>query len=209
METYEARWFKVELGRATAPWAYKRGEPFRVIAALELLGTLLSIKVLMQDATAGTAAGAAAGTAAKAFGRISAGASTDNQGNRFILNKLMTTKFPLLAFVCEMASELEARNCLLDLGWVPRDQNQEADAITNNNLAEFCEDNELKVDLDKLEFKVLRELLELGDSFYAAREKQVAEEKTAAEVVTQAAKWGAKAEGQWRSKRKHYRLGVW
>ena len=104
-------------------------------------------------------------TAARAVGRISAGGSTDNQGNRFILNRLMTTKFPLLAFVCEMAAELEEKNCLLDLGWVPRDQNQEADAITNDNLGDFRRENEVKVDMAKMEFKVLRELLDLGDSF--------------------------------------------
>ena len=37
------------LTRATAPWAYARGEPFRTIAALELLGTLVSLVVLVPE----------------------------------------------------------------------------------------------------------------------------------------------------------------
>lgn len=162
MRTQEARWFKVVLDRASAPWAYRRGEPFRVIAALELLGTLLSIKVFIAKGE----------RVARAMGKISAGASTDNQGNRFVLNRFMTTKFPLLAFVCETAAELEEKDCLLDLGWVPRDQNQEADAITNDNLGEFRKANKVEVCLKTMDFKVLRELLDLGDTFYEAREKE-------------------------------------
>ena len=99
------------------------------------------------------------------------GAATDNQGNRFVLNKLMTTKFPSLVFLCELATQLEEKNCLLDLGWVPRDQNQEADALTNSNLGEFSRNLEVKVNLAALDFRVLRELLDLGDAFYAERER--------------------------------------
>ena len=45
--TKEAAWFADRLTRATAPWAYGKGEPFRAIAALELLGTLVSLMVLV------------------------------------------------------------------------------------------------------------------------------------------------------------------
>ena len=41
--TQDAEWFSVTLARATAPCVYARGEPFRTIAALELLGTLVSL----------------------------------------------------------------------------------------------------------------------------------------------------------------------
>ena len=39
----KARWFAVELTDSNAPWIGRKGEPFRVIAALELLATMFGI----------------------------------------------------------------------------------------------------------------------------------------------------------------------
>ena len=181
----DARWFKVELNRKNAPWAYRRGEPFRVIAALELLGSLLSTVLFLggrdgSDWVSGT---------------ISAGLTTDNQGNRFVLNRMMTTKFPLLAFLCEFATVLEERGCVLDLAWVPRDQNAEADAITNGDVEAFRPENEVHVDIEQMRFNVLTEMLELGDGFYEALEKDKAERKRAAEEEKRPRDEGAARQG--------------
>ena len=77
----QARWFSVRVTRKSLPWIYARGEPYRSIATLELLGVLLSIV---------------------AFGKGDRRASgcnfsglTDNQGNAHVVAKLMTTRFPL------------------------------------------------------------------------------------------------------------------
>ncbi len=45
MAQHEARWIKVMLDRVSAPWAYRRGEQFCIIAALELLGTILAVEL--------------------------------------------------------------------------------------------------------------------------------------------------------------------
>jgi len=82
----------------------------------------------------------------------------------------MTTKFPLLAFVAELAAQMEAGQWDLDLLWVPRDQNIEADAITNDNLEDFAPENEVRIDPAKMGFMVLEELLNLGEGFYGERE---------------------------------------
>ena len=50
---------------------------------------------------------------------------------------------------------------------VPREQNQEADAITNGNTEWRSESNEIVVDLGKLPFIILPELLSEGSVFYA------------------------------------------
>ena len=47
--TKEAVWFAVALNRQNAPWAFARGETFRVIASLELLGALVSVMVLLPE----------------------------------------------------------------------------------------------------------------------------------------------------------------
>ena len=38
------------MDRASAPWAFARGEPFRAIASLELFGTLLGLMLLIDEA---------------------------------------------------------------------------------------------------------------------------------------------------------------
>ena len=49
---------------------------------------------------------------------------TDNRGN--VINKLMTTRFPLCAIVMELAAQAEYRGVRMEAQWTPRDQNQEA-----------------------------------------------------------------------------------
>ena len=160
IEPSKAAWYVLTIDRTTAPWAYRRGEPFRTIASLELFGTLISAMVFMPLVRAGLGSRAS----------ISVGGSTDNRGNTFAVTKLMTTKFPLLAFVAELATQMEDGKWDLDLVWVPRDQNLEADAITNADFSAFAAENEIKIDIDNLGFKVLDDLLDLGDEFYLKRE---------------------------------------
>ena len=108
----DARWFSVTLTRSTAPWAFARGEPYRTIAALELFGTLLSILAFAGDWP----------EAAK--GRIRLSGATDNLGNTWVLNRMMSTKFPMLVILGELAVQLRALNTDLSLEWAPRLQNE-------------------------------------------------------------------------------------
>ena len=48
--TSEARWFSLKLTKRNAPWLYVKGEPFRVIAAAELVGVLVALVVFGKDA---------------------------------------------------------------------------------------------------------------------------------------------------------------
>ena len=49
----------------------------------------------------------------------------------------MTTKFPSTLVLMELAEELSAKNCELQLQWIRRDLNQLADDLTNENFASF------------------------------------------------------------------------
>ena len=42
----EARGFSIDLGKASAPWADAKGEPFRTIAALELRGACFAFMIV-------------------------------------------------------------------------------------------------------------------------------------------------------------------
>ena len=96
---------------------------------------------------------------------VSVGGVTDNRGNRFAIAKLLTTKWRLAAFVAETAVQLETRGILLDVTWVPRELNAEADAITNCNVEWLSPELEIKTKFENLPFMVLKELLTLGEAF--------------------------------------------
>ena len=92
--------------------------------------------------------------------------STDNLGNCWVVSKLMCTKFPLVCILGELAIQLRDRNLALGLEWVPRLQNEEADGLTNEDYTAFSEHNRMDVDLGCLDFKVLPELLKVGEELH-------------------------------------------
>ena len=161
--TKDAPWFRCNLDRSNAPWVYRRGEPFRTIASLELLAVLVAIMVLVPRG----------GEQRRALVVIRG--TTDNRGNKFVVTKLLTSKWPGLAILAEIAEQLEMRDMLLDLDWVPRLQNPEADAITNDAVGGFSPEHEIEVDIQKLDFVMLHELLEQGEVFFSNEFKSMSE----------------------------------
>ena len=150
-----ARWFSLQLDRRNAPWAFSRGEPYRTIAALELFASLLCI-VVFGKAWPPMARGALAVTGI-----------TDNLGNSFILARMMTAKFPSVVILTELAMQLRARALELRLDWVPRDQNDEADALTNQDFGAFDEARRVEVDLAAVEWIALPAMLGASEAIYA------------------------------------------
>ena len=166
-----ARWFSAELNRKNAPWAFSRGEPYRVIAALELFATLLCIIVFGDAWPAGAA------------GEVRLQGITDNAGNSFVVTRLMTTKFPLVMILAEVAAQLRMRGVALQLGWAPREQNEEADALTNKEFGLFDPARRVAVDVAALPFLVLRDLERVAGVLY----EEVQARKTAGKVRPPAA----------------------
>ena len=105
-------------------------------------------------------------TARCTFDRYEGRCYTDNQSNEALLRKAMTTKFPSTLVLMELAEELSAKNCELQLQWIRRDLNQLADDLTNENFASF--DPNFRVDLkgEALEWRVLGRLLAHATSYF-------------------------------------------
>ena len=120
--TAVARQFSMELNKKNAGWIYGKGEPFKIIATRELLAALFSLVLLVPAGS-----GAFAGTA-RLVGL------TDNQGNIYLLSKMMTSRFPLCVILMGLAVQMELRGVFLHGEWTPRDQNVEADALTNGHF---------------------------------------------------------------------------
>ena len=143
-----ARWFFVEVEPSWAPWAFaKHNDPKRVIATLELLGTLLCLMLFRDRITQGST------------GSICIAGGTDNAGNTFAMNKLMSTKWPLTVLLMELAEFLRQSSIQLHLRWVPRDSNVEADDLTNEKFSSFNEDLRIHVDGASLPWLVLPRIM--------------------------------------------------
>ena len=121
-----AAWFSHRIRAAEFPWVFEKGRPFKVIAALELLAVLYGIMLLVPE-----------GDYRGAVGRVPITAGTGNQGNRHLVRKMLTTKYPLFLVAMELAAQLTERNIDLRLDWRPREKNMEADALTNEAFDGF------------------------------------------------------------------------
>ena len=170
--TKEAEWFSLTLTRASAPWAYARGDPFRTIASLELLGALVSLVVLIPEEE----------RRGDASALITMTCSTDNQGNSFLLDKLLTTRYPLGVVLMELAHQMKIRRTLLRARWLPRLQNQEADDLTNDEFRHFDPKKRIEVKLEDLKFRIMNSLFSVGDSYLAELEAARASEKRKREL---------------------------
>ena len=151
--------FAVKVTRTNCPWVFARGEPFRVIASLELLGTLLCWLAFGRDASP------------KGPGMSFSG-STDNMGNAHVIDRRLTTKFPLCAILMELSAQLSRAGASLTLDWIPRLQNTEADELSNGITTSFQEVNRVHLDLGNLDLLILPELIGYGSSLYEALDKR-------------------------------------
>ncbi len=159
-----SKWFAVSLNRDNAPWAFaKSGEPYRAIAALEAYGALLSLIAFAPLLPADSKA------------RLRLPGFTDNASNTFSLARLMTTKYPLLIVIMEIAIQSEARNLVLDLEWVPRDSNEEADALSRGDTTGFDPAHRVTLDLENLPLQVMNDMMKQGQELQALKQQRRAE----------------------------------
>ena len=151
-DTRRCRWFSERLDHTSAPWLFCSGESYRQIASLELLATLAAVVVF--------------GLPVQAAGRVRCSASTDNKGNAQVVKRWMTTKFPLCAFLMELAIQLQRSGAELWLHWIPRLQNEEADALSNGVHAGFDPALRRRFDLQTFQGVVLHQMLAEGANLY-------------------------------------------
>ena len=155
-------WFSLKFDRSWAPWAFSKSSPNKVIAALELLATLIAVKLWIPDSED------------RQTSRVALRGFTNNQSNEALVKKAMTTKYPSSLVLLELAEELAAKKCDLSLTWIRRDLNQLADDLTNEKFDMF--DPEFRVPLkgEDMRRRVLDKLLSCADNFYSELKKRKA-----------------------------------
>ena len=143
----------MKLDESNTPWLRTRGEPFQVIASLEWLATLYAVKAFWPEGAADGGVVTLTGTGV-----------TDNRGNSYVVSRMLTTKFPLCAILMELAEQLESRGSWLKQAWCPREQNIEADALTNGDFHQFSPENRIEMNPVEMKWVTLEEMLEAGGS---------------------------------------------
>ena len=165
LDPKKARWYSLRLEKSSAFWMYWKGEPYKVIAALELMATLVSLMVFLPEEEQ-----------VQGFAKVTG--LGDNSGNRYCVAKMMTSKFPLNIVLMELSEQLEKRNLWLQLDWIKRDTNVEADALTNEQFHDFDPKLRIPVEIGKLRFVLLNDYMKDGlDLFKQLEERRAVNKK--------------------------------
>ena len=153
-----SKWFHCELTPEQAPWAYSKGRPNAVISTLELLASLVGLVALDP-----------LGSAALNYrGSIALTGFTDSQVATNVVGKSFTSSFPLFCVSMELSAQLEQRNAVLDLEWVPRGVNTEADALADGKFTGFSQKLRVHADPKDLQWIVLDKMFQEGLAFHEA-----------------------------------------
>ena len=171
--TKESRWFSVRLTPEEAPWIFEKGHASKTIAATELMATLLAVHCFVPVPDR---------PALPSTGVICCQGVTDNQTNSYVVAKFMTTAFPLAAILMQLTCMLSQRNLWLNLQWVPRTENTEADSLTNGDFSLFSLENRVEIVMDNLPLDVMRALVERGTAFVQEIEALKAHNRTTGRI---------------------------
>lgn len=155
------RWFSVRLDASEVPYLFKpeSGSQWASTSA-ELLASLLALHVF----------GWLDETRKRKTIEVFLVGGTDNRANEALTAKRSTTKWPLLAINMQLSSALSKARLGLGLRWRPREENVEADQLTNEDFTGFDESLRIRVNWAEMDFTVLNGLVKTRSEFEQARE---------------------------------------
>ena len=144
-------WFQYRVCQEHHPWAFKKNDPQKRIAALELYGTLFLALLLMAQNPSTSC-------------RLHIPLVSDNQGNVYSILNNATRKMPTAVILMELVYQLYQAGHMLAPAHSRRDDNQWADELTHPNPKGF--DPALRVDLTPYFHKLalIPKILEAGDT---------------------------------------------
>ena len=155
-----ARWFSLRITPEDAPYLFdSAGKSQWASASAELLGTLIALWAFDHLKKG----------ACRRSLVVELRAETDNRGNAALLAKKSTTRWPLLFLNMQLSELLMRASLRLSLGWRPRDENQQADDLTNGVFNSFDPKRRVSFTYQDLPLQLLHELVETRNQFEAAR----------------------------------------
>ena len=145
----EVYWFLLDLDSTCHPWAFDKGDPKLRIAAMELFGSLLLFRHLVQRQE----------TAQKAA--IYVPLLTDNMGNVYSVLNARTKQWPCSAIMMELISEAHLSAVFPDIRHVKRELNTWADDLTNHKTDGFAAQKQASAVDQSRKWRLLPELFEV------------------------------------------------
>ena len=187
----DAEWFSLKLTKEQVPWLFEKGHGSRTIAASELMATMVGVHLFVPDASD-------RGDSVASFVATAVDGITDNQGNSYVIKKLLSTKLPLCAVVMQLASILAKKSVWLNLQWKPREENTLADALTNQDYSSFDLGRRRSLEWEDIPKDVMEQVSQLVTGFVEELESRKRAKRTE----------GSSGRGKRRKKIKDWR-NVW
>ena len=154
------RWFSLSLTRRDVPWLFKDGMGAQwASTSAELLASLCALHAFgwIEESSL-----------RKSLSMVLVG-GTDNRANEALSLKRATTKWPLMAVNMQLSSALARARIYLNLSWRPREQNVEADDLTNERFDDFDPSMRVNFELADLDLAILDKLVETRGAFDRAK----------------------------------------
>ena len=162
-ELKSKRWFSLRLTRKEVPYLFKPcgGGSQWASTSAELLASLTALHAFGWLSRASTRRTVA----------LSLCGGTDNQANDSLSTKRSTTKWPLMLINMQLSSALSKARLNLRLRWRPREENVEADQLTNENFEGFPPNLRIQLSFEEIDLRLVEELWETKLQFDAARQE--------------------------------------
>ena len=142
----DVQWFSVDIKQRRFPWAFAKGSPQRCISALELLGTVILLKLATRNKPNSSVQVAVKGI-------------TDSQCNTFAMLRCYIRKMPAAGVHMELTAVLSSTNSLLRISHRMRDLNTWADQLTEEDFIGFSAGCRWEPVLDRKFFEFLDDVL--------------------------------------------------
>ena len=156
------RWFSLVIKEDVAPYLFRPGKGAQwASTSAELLASLAAL----------FAFGWLEVSARRRSLPLVLNAGTDNQSNEALSQKRATTKWPLMIINMQLSVLLSAARLQLNLVWRPRDQNTEADDLTNEKFDNFDAADRISFAYSDLPLTLLHELWETKKEFDEAKKR--------------------------------------
>ena len=162
-ELKSKRWFSLRLTRKEVPYLFKPcgGGSQWASTSAELLASLAALHAFGWLTVASTRRTMA----------LSLCGGTDNLANDSLSTKRSTTKWPLMLINMQLSAALSKARLNLRLRWRPREENVEADQLTNEIFEGFSPSLRVPLSFEDVDVRLVEELWETKLQFDAARQE--------------------------------------
>ena len=158
MDPKQARWFSMELRESDAPWLFEAKRIQSRSTVAEMLASYAALEVF--------------GYFKKGVSpqQIVVEAGTDNQATEYVSAKGASNKFPLAYVQAQLGLKCFLHGLIFKLKWRPREENVEADDLTNSRFQRFSQEKRCTAKWEDLDLTIMDKLLRFRMKFQSWKE---------------------------------------